>query len=494
MKQKSQIANPRLLILITELFERLKTMIVNLRCGITFILICNFQFAIGNYVYAQKEAKTSIETKIALETNLENRLKRILTEITGSEKIVIIVNVQLESEKKEKKQEQKKDEMILPGVPIKETLTEKKVESVMLSALGDDTRTLIKKLSVTIILDKSIPPSVVEIVKKVASGLLGIEPERGDELSVQQMNFQKNPFKWSSLILPPNLYWLLAAIAGIGLTLTLSLFLFGPFQKFAKDIVAAAVSSAASIKEKSSEQAAGVMPIGAIQETEREQEQKLAVSSDGKEPLFSFVNENSIEKIIHILGNEPEKNIAVIVNYLPSDTAALILNRLPDDKRKNAIALLSKTETLNPEEVKRIETDLKKRVEYFFGGAEILTRITDSSTETVQQAIISDIKDINPELAEKINSYIIRIDMLATLDTSGIQLVIKQIGTYVFGQILKTLPSETQEKVFSVLPAGAAARVKQEMELGKPLPANRIEREKRRILNIMRRLKEAGMI
>lgn len=494
MKPKLQVANSRLLILITELFNRLKTMIFNSIFGIAFIVICNFQFAIGNYVHAQKEAKTSIETKIALETNLENRLKRILTEITGSEKIVIIVNVQLENEKKEKRQEQKKDEMILPGVPIKETLTEKKVESVMLSALGDDTRTLIKKLSVTIILDKSIPPSVVEIVKKVAAGLLGIEPERGDELSVQQMNFQKNQFKWSSLILPPNLYWLLAAIACIGLTLTLSLFLFGPFQKFAKDIVAAAVSSAASIKEKSSEQSPVSLSIGALQEMEHKQEQKIAASYDGKEPLFSFINENSIEKVIHILGNEPEKNIAVIVNYLPSDIAALILNKLPADKRRNALSLLSKTEILNPEEVKRIETDLKKRIEYFFGGAEILTRIIDNSPEAVQQAIISDIKNINPDLAEKINSYIIRIDMLAALDTSGIQLVIKQIGTYVFGQILKTLPSETQEKIFSVLPAGAAARVKQEMELGKPLPANRIEREKRRILNTMRRLKEAGMI
>ena len=242
-------------------------------------------------LYAQKESKTSIETKIAIESSMENRLKKVLTEITGTEKIVIIVNVQLMSEKKEKVPAKKEDEMFLPGVPIKETLAERKVESVMLSALGDDTRTLIRKLSVTIILDKSVSSAVVEIVKKVSAGLLGIEPERGDELIIQQMSFQKNVFSWGSIFYPPNIYWLFAVLAAIGFTVTISMFLFGPFQKFAKDLVSAAVSSASSFKEKTAEASGGFASGMSLPEITAPSEiRKKELSASGKEPLFSFIN------------------------------------------------------------------------------------------------------------------------------------------------------------------------------------------------------------
>ncbi|PIU84033.1 MAG: hypothetical protein COS68_00905, partial [Elusimicrobia bacterium CG06_land_8_20_14_3_00_38_11] len=67
-------------------------------------------------------------------------------------------------------------------------------------------------------------------------------------------------------------------------------------------------------------------------------------------------------------------------------------------------------------------------------------------------------------------------------------------GTAVFGQVLKILPAAQQEKIFSVLPAGAATRLKQEMELGKSLTPQRLEIEKKRLLDIIRRMKERGLI
>ena len=52
-------------------------------------------------LFAQKEMKGGIETKIALESSMETRLKQVLTEITGTEKIIVIIKLQLVSEKDE---------------------------------------------------------------------------------------------------------------------------------------------------------------------------------------------------------------------------------------------------------------------------------------------------------------------------------------------------------------------------------------------------------
>ncbi|MBI5573735.1 MAG: hypothetical protein HY919_04175 [Elusimicrobia bacterium] len=445
-------------------------------------------------LYAQKESKTSIETKIAIESSMENRLKKVLTEITGTEKIVIIVNVQLMSEKKEKAPAKKEDEMFLPGVPIKETLAEKKVESVMMSALGDDTRTLIKKLSVTIILDKSVSSAVVEIVKKVSSGLLGIEPERGDELKIEQMSFHKDIFSWSSLIYPPNIYWIFAVLAALGFTLTISLFLFGPFQKFAKDLVSAAVSSASSFKEKTSEASGGFATGAAIPEIAAPAETRKELTASGKEPLFSFVNSENIKELVYLLKNESAKNIAIVMNYLTSELSARIFTELPKDIKKDVVGFLSKVEELTPSEVEKLENHLKIKIDFLSGGEEKIRDIVNNADEKLQGEIISELKTKDPNLAQKIEKSIVRIDILSSMDVSGLQLLIKQAGTAVFGQILKVLPAEQQEKVFSVLPAGAATRLKQEMELGKSITPQRLEIEKKRMLDIIRRMKERGLI
>ena len=73
-----------------------------LKGALLLLLIHLSTYPLIHCLYAQKESKTSIETKIAIESSMENRLKKVLSEITGTEKIVVIVNVQLMSEKKEK--------------------------------------------------------------------------------------------------------------------------------------------------------------------------------------------------------------------------------------------------------------------------------------------------------------------------------------------------------------------------------------------------------
>ncbi len=485
--------------------EKKNSPMSNVQCRLTFnfglrtafvllLLTSDFGLRTSDYLHAQKESKTSIETKIAIESSMENRLKKVLTEITGTEKIVIIVNVQLMSEKKEKAPAKKEDEMFLPGVPIKETLAEKKVESVMLSALGDDTRTLIKKLSVTIILDNSVSSKVVDIVREVSSGLLGIEKERGDELNIKQMSFQKNVFSWSSIFYPPNIYWLFAVLAAIGFTLTISMFLFGPFQKFAKDFVSAAVSSASSFKEKTSEASGGFAGGAAIPEITAPAEIRKESTASGKEPLFSFVNTENIKELSYLLKSESAKNIAIVMNYLTPELSSRIFTEIPSDKKKDIVGFLSKVEELNSSEVEKLENHLKIKIDFLSGGEEKIRALVNNADEKLQAEIISGLKIKDPTLAERIEKSIVRLDILSSMDVSGLQLLIKQVGTAVFGQILKVLPAEQQEKIFSVLPAGAATRLKQEMELGKSITPQRLEIEKKRLLDIIRRMKERGLI
>src|SRR3989339_175683 len=466
----------------------------SMRVRMIGLFVILFTFFVS-MVFAQKESKSSIETKIALETNLESRLKRVLTEITGTEKIITIVNVELINEKKETPTKKKEDDIILPGVPLKESLAEKKVESVMMSALGEDTRTMIKKLSVTIILDKSISAGVVEIVKKVASGLLGIDYQRGDILDVQQMRFQKNLFSWNSLLYPPNIYWIFSVLAALLLSVAISSFLFGPFQRFAKDLVSAASTSAAALKERASEQSAGFSSnVSLPAEISMPTASRIEKTASGKEPLFSFVNSSNLKELIFLIQNEPSKNIATVINYLSPELSSQILKEIPQDRKREIISTLSKVVEFNATDIEKYESQLKSRIDFLVGGTDKISKIIDTSDEKTQIEILNELNTLDPQLATKIQKSIVHLDILATLDLAGLQLIIKQIGTFTFGQILKNFSNDKQQKVLSVLPAGASIRIKQEMDLGKPLTAQRLEIEKKRLTDIIRRMRDRGII
>lgn len=462
-----------------------------------FVLASAVILSAASPTFAAKEVKGGIESKIALETNLENRVKKVLTEITGTDQIIVIVNVQLASEQKEeKKAKDQEADFILPGVPIKEAISEKQVADSISAALGDDTRTLIKKMTATIIIDKGVSGSVEKVVQQVASGILGIDAERGDQLIIQKISFQRNPFYWGMLFVPPNIYWVLMVIAAVILSFGSILFLFGPFKVFSKDFAAGVMATAAALKENSKGEgeesffkggAAEAGPALDMRESQRS-------SFGGKEPPFAFINEDNIKALIFLIKGDTVDTIASIINYLPGELSSKILKELPADKQTQIGVFLSKVKELDPSEIDRLEAKIKNRIGFLSGGREKLTQLLDYSDDQYKDKLLANIRATDAALAEQIQKSLVTLNTLAELDVSSIQNVIKVVSPAIFAQVLKTMQEEAKEKILSTLPTGAAARLRQEIELAKPLTEQRLEAEKRRVVGVIRKMEERGLL
>ena len=88
----------------------------------------------------------------------------------------------------------------------------------------------------------------------------------------------------------------------------------------------------------------------------------------------------------------------------------------------------------------------------------------------------------------------VSLDILATIDVTSLQTIIRTISPGIFSQVLKMLNEDVREKILAILPTGAQARIRQEIELGRPLNPQRLETEKRRVINIIRRMEAQGLI
>ncbi|MFH1368659.1 MAG: FliG C-terminal domain-containing protein [Elusimicrobiota bacterium] len=449
---------------------------------------------------AAEKMKGGIEAKIALETNLENRVKKVLTEITGTDQLIVIVNVQLVSEQiEEKKTKQAEDNFILPGVPIKEAISEKQVADSISAALGDDTRTLVKKMVATIIIDKGVSSSVEKVVRDVAGGILAIDPQRGDQLIIQKMSFQRNPFYWGMLFYPPNIYWVFFVITAVILSLGLMLFMFGPLKIFAKDFVSGVMATAAALKESGKGEgeesffkggAGPEMPIMTGSETRESQKSSFV----GREAPFSFISEGNLKALIFLIKGETADTIASVVNYLPPDMAVQVLRELPAEKQNQIGLFLSKVKELEPSEIDRLEAKIKSRIGFLSGGQEKITQLLDYTDESFKERFIASLKTSDAQLAAQIQKSMINLDTIADLDVSVLQTIIKTLTPTVFAQILRSFQAPAQEKLLAALPSGAAARLKQEIDMAKPFTEQRLATEKRRLVNLIRRMEERGLL
>lgn len=441
--------------------------------------------------------ETSIETKISVETSLENRLRKVLTEITATDKIIIIINAELfsEKEKKELKIQPQEKKAVLPGVPVKESIADRKIEDLLAPLDLGETKTMIKKINATVIMDKNVPDEIVAIAKKVTTGLLGIDTTRGDNLVFEKMSFHENVFDWKSLIYPPTVFYVIAIILATLFVFFSLMFLFNPFKIFSRSMIDVFSGLVAAQRERAQSEGLGTQVSAAAALPESAAAASHGAHSPEEKKPFWFVR-NEHEKFITNYLNKEDKGdtIAVILNYLPKDMASRIFAGLKPQMQTHVALRLAESKELSQEVVRLLEQEIKAKLDYSLGGEDMLIDLINYSDKQARTDIVSNLINRNPELGTRISELVFGFEDIMTLDNDSIQTIVRHVNLPIFSQILKTMPDDFKKKILASLPEATSKRMTQEMEMGRQISQKRIDLEKRKILETMHHLQQEGMI
>ncbi len=450
-----------------------------------------FAIALAFFVLSQiSEAKqgSDIQTKIAIEKNLEERLHRILTEIIGTDKLIIVINAQLVSSA----DEEDEDEVVLPGVPLQEKL------GLGLAGLElGDTAKKIKKLSAQIIVDKGLPESMLKIIKEVSAGVLGLDDERGDILTIKKMNFRKNPFSWSDIIYPPHLWGLLfTALFAVAMA---AFFVFvlktfpGSVESISQTVREAREKSASAVHGGLSS-ASAVNPAALFSSSEGGFARKKAESAPWREDgHFSFVTPAIADKLIFLLKKEKPENIAILLNYVP-DVSAIILSGLDKKLAGDALSRLTYTRSLPGEEVIKWENELKQKLDFFVGGKEIVSDILENLSETETDEYIAFIGEGDSAFAEELKKSVFRTASLSEMSRDSLLLLYQNFNPVSFANALRSLPEDIRKKTLDKFPQGISSRLSEEIELASAPGAEKLRGERKALSRLVSRLKKDGLL
>ena len=216
---------------------------------------------------------------------------------------------------------------------------------------------------------------------------------------------------------------------------------------------------------------------------------------------FAFLQKAESENLLTFIQDEHPQTIALIVCHLAHHKAAEILSGLPMQKQIEVIKRIANMEQTNPEVIREVERGLESRLSNMLtqsmekaGGINTVAEILNLADRATEKSIMEGLEAEDPELVEEIRRLMFVFEDILKVDDKGIQMILKEVDNDELGLALKTASQDLQNKIFKNMSERAATLIKEDMQYMGPVRVSDVEAAQQRIVDIVRRLEDAGEI
>lgn len=216
---------------------------------------------------------------------------------------------------------------------------------------------------------------------------------------------------------------------------------------------------------------------------------------------FSFLQRAESENLLTFIQDEHPQTIALITCHLPHHKASEVLMGLPMQKQIEVIKRIANMEQTNPQVIREVEKGLESRLSSMLvqstekmGGVPTVSEILNLTDRSTEKSILEGLESEDPDLVEQIRRLMFVFEDVLLVDDRGIQAVLKEVDNEELSLALKTASKELQDKILGNMSERAAQMIREDMEFMGPVRVSDVEAAQQRIVDIVRRLEEAGEI
>ncbi len=205
--------------------------------------------------------------------------------------------------------------------------------------------------------------------------------------------------------------------------------------------------------------------------------------------------------VAELIKNEHPQIIATILVHLEFDHSGEILKHFTERLRNDVLLRIATLDGVQPtalqelnEALTRILSGSSSVKKTAMGGVRTAAEILNFVGTTHETAIIDNVREYDPDLAQKIIDEMFVFENLIDIDDRGIQLLLREIQSESLILALKGANEAMREKVFKNMSQRAAEMLREDLESKGPVRLSEVEREQKEILKIARRLADEGQI
>ncbi len=202
-----------------------------------------------------------------------------------------------------------------------------------------------------------------------------------------------------------------------------------------------------------------------------------------------------------LIKNEHPQIIATILVHLEFDQAGEILKHFSDRLRNDVVLRIATLDGVQPAALRELNDALTRMLagastvkKAAMGGVRHAAEILNFVGSTHETAVIDNVREYDPDLAQKILDEMFVFENLLDIDDRGIQTILREVQSDSLIVALKGAPPELREKVFKNMSSRAAEMLREDLEAKGPVRLSEVEAEQKEILKVVRRLAEEGQI
>ena len=216
---------------------------------------------------------------------------------------------------------------------------------------------------------------------------------------------------------------------------------------------------------------------------------------------FDFIRRTDPSHLLNFIQGEHPQTIALILAYLDSQKSAQILAELPHNVQADVARRIAEMKRTSPDVLREVERVLERKLSTLAsedftqaGGIDTVVEILNNVDRGTEKIIIEALEEEDPELAEEIKKRMFVFEDIVLLDDRSIQKVLREVDTQELAKALKGVDNEVQEKIFRNMSKRAASLLSEDMDFMGPIRLRDVEEAQQKIVNIIRKLEDAGEI
>jgi flagellar motor switch protein FliG len=216
---------------------------------------------------------------------------------------------------------------------------------------------------------------------------------------------------------------------------------------------------------------------------------------------FGFLQKVDTQNLLTFIMDEHPQTIALILSHLQPQQAAEIIKGLPAERQLSVIRRVATMGQTSPEIIKEVERGLEHRMSSVVsqqfenaGGVPSVAGMLNVIDRATERSLLENLSREDPELVEEIRRLMFVFDDLNSLGNKEIQTLLKNVDNSQWAMALKGANPELKEKVLANMSKRAGDMLREEMEYLGPVKLSAVEQMQQQIVDVVRRLEDAGEI
>jgi len=212
--------------------------------------------------------------------------------------------------------------------------------------------------------------------------------------------------------------------------------------------------------------------------------------------ILSWMDARSIADMIQA---EHPQVVAIILSVLEPMVAADVLAFLPMDSRAEVIQRVASLETVQPSAMVELEAIMKKQFSSnssakssSFGGVKAAASIMNLTKTALEAAVMGGLRDLDPDMMQKIQDNMFTFENLTGVDNKGIQTIMRNVEPDLMMKALKGASDAVKDKFLGNMSERARGMFKDDMEALGPMRLADVEEAQKIIMRAARKLADAG--